>query len=94
MCLDADGTRHLDFDGDGFADYGFNDPNFNVRSLLGNAVLRWEYRPGSAVLFVWQRQQRGHATNGDFDFGQDFQALWGAPAENRFILKVSYWLGM
>ena len=94
MCLDADGTRHLDFDGDGFADYGFNDPNFNVRSLLGNAVLRWEYRPGSAVLFVWQRQQRGDASSGDFDFGQDFQALWGAPAENRFILKVNYWLGM
>jgi len=93
-CLDADGTRHVDFDRDGFADYSFRDPNFNVRSLLGNAVLRWEYRPGSAVLFVWQRQQRGDASNGDFDFGRDFQALWGAQAENRFILKVSYWLGI
>ena len=32
----------LDFDGDGVTDYAFNDRDFNVRSLVGNAVLRWE----------------------------------------------------
>src|SRR5690606_13889894 len=47
--------QHVDFDGDGRADHAFQDRDFNVRSLIGNAVLRWEYRPGSAIFFVWQR---------------------------------------
>ena len=39
----------VDFTGDGNADYSFSDRDFNVRSLVGNAVLRWEYRPGSTL---------------------------------------------
>jgi hypothetical protein len=88
------GRQHLDFDGDGLADYAFSDRDFNVRSLVGNAVLRWEYRPGSTVFLVWQRQQRGRADVGDFDFGRDFAALWDVPADNVFMLKVNYWLGL
>jgi hypothetical protein len=89
---DAD-VQHVDYDGDGRADDSFEDRNFNVRSLLGNAVLRWEYRPGSTVFVVWQRQQRGTGHFGDFDFGRDVGALWDVPADNVFMLKVNYWLG-
>ena len=81
-------------DRDGTADFSFEDEDFNVRSLIGNAVLRWEYRPGSTVFFVWQRQQMNQVGVGDFDFGRDWGALFGAPAENRFIVKVNYWLGL
>jgi len=91
---EVDGTQHVDFDEDGTADYSFSDRDFNVRSLVGNAVLRWEYRPGSTVFFVWQRSQAGSSSVGDFDFSRDFGALWSAPAENRFIVKVNYWLGL
>lgn len=91
---EVDGTQHVDFDEDGTADYSFDDRDFNVRSLIGNAVLRWEYRPGSTVFFVWQRSQAGSSSVGDFDFSRDFDALWSAPAENRFIVKVNYWLGL
>ena len=94
ICKSPDGKQHVDFDSDGMADYSFNDRNFNVRSLIGNAVLRWEYRPGSTVFLVWQRQQQGDGTVGDFRFGRDLEALWGAPADNRFIVKVNYWLGL
>ena len=55
ICRDAQGIQHVDFDGDGAPDYTFADKDFNVRSLIGNAVLRWEYRPGSTVFIVWQR---------------------------------------
>ena len=91
---ELDGTQHVDFDGDGATDFSFGDRDFNIRSLVGNAVLRWEYRPGSTVFFVWQRNQFGRASTGDFDFDRDFGALWSAPAENRFIVKVNYWLGL
>lgn len=91
---EVDGDQYVDFDGDGTADSSFSDRDFNVRSLVGNAVLRWEYRPGSTIFFVWQRQQAGRTSSGDFDFSRDLGALWGAPAENRFIVKVNYWLGL
>jgi poly-gamma-glutamate capsule biosynthesis protein CapA/YwtB (metallophosphatase superfamily) len=43
---------------------------------------------------VWQRQQSAYASMGDFDFGRDAEALWGIPANNVFIVKVNYWLGL
>jgi hypothetical protein len=91
---EVDGRQHVDFDEDGLADYSFSDRDFNIRSLIGNAVVRWEYRPGSTIFFVWQRRQVGRASTGTFDFNRDVDALFGAPAENRFIVKVNYWLGL
>jgi hypothetical protein len=86
--------QHVDLDGDGVTDYAFSDRDFNVRSLVGNAVLRWEYRPGSTIFLVWQRRQRGTAYVGDFDVGRDLAALWDQPADNVFMIKVNYWLGL
>jgi hypothetical protein len=93
---DADGdvTQNADFDGDGFVDFSFSDRDFNRRSLIGNAVLRWEYRPGSTLFLVWQRQQRGGINDGSFDLGRDIGALFDAPADNVFMVKVNYWLGL
>lgn len=86
--------QHVDLDEDGVADYSFSDRDFNVRSLVGNAVLRWEYSPGSTIFFVWQRRQAGSVSLGDFDFHRDLDALLSAPSEDRFMIKVNYWLGM
>ncbi|MEJ2205697.1 MAG: DUF5916 domain-containing protein, partial [Gemmatimonadota bacterium] len=93
-CVDASGRRLVDFDGDGRADHSFTDRDFNLRSLRATAVLRWEYRPGSTIFFVWQRQQADRASVGTFDFGRDVDALFAAPADNRFIVKVNWWLGL
>lgn len=93
-CVDAANTRYIDFDGDGVAEYSFGNRDFNVRSLLGNAVLRWEYRPGSALFFVWQRRQADGSLQGDFRFRRDLSAMMRAPAENVFMVKMRYWLGL
>ncbi|MCH7530381.1 MAG: carbohydrate binding family 9 domain-containing protein [Gemmatimonadetes bacterium] len=90
----VDGKQYVDFDGDGTTDYSFTDRDFNVRSLVGNTVLRWEYRPGSTIFLVWQRQQFSSVPIGDFDLSRDAGALFGAPADNRFIIKMNYWLGL
>lgn len=47
----ADGRSYtVDPDGDGpAASFSFADPTFNFRSLRGNAVLRWEFIPGSTL---------------------------------------------
>jgi len=94
--VEEDGGRrqHFDLDEDGVADYSLSDRDFNVRSLVGNAVLRWEYLPGSTIFFVWQRRQAGRVSLGDFDFDRDLDALLAAPSDDRFMIKVNYWLGM
>jgi hypothetical protein len=43
---------------------------------------------------VWQRRQAGSVSLGDFDFDRDLDALISAPSDNRFMVKVNYWLGM
>ncbi len=76
--------------------------DFNFRSLLGNAVLRWEWRSGSTLFLVWQqtRSERfgGLAGGsprdepGDFRLERDARALFGLEPNNIFMLKVTYWL--
>jgi Domain of unknown function (DUF5916)/Carbohydrate family 9 binding domain-like len=69
------------------------DPDFNVRSLRGNAVLRWEYRPGSTLFFVWQQERSGRERFGDFDWDRDTRGIFDGPANNVFLIKASYWIG-
>lgn len=85
-------VRHFDFDGDGGSDHATSDRDFNIRSLRGNAVFRWEYRPGSELFLVWQHSRRDRFNDGNFDFNRDFSGLFSAPAENVFIIKMSHYL--
>lgn len=92
-CLDPAGARLVDLDGNGSVDDTFRDRDFNVRSLIANMVMRWEYRPGSTLFVVWQRRQEDEERIGGFNFSRDARALVGAPARNVFMIKASYWLG-
>jgi hypothetical protein len=67
-------------------------PDFNFRSLRGNAVLRWEWQPGSNIYVAWQHRRSAYEPTGDFDFDRDVRALFRAPADNIFLVKVSYWI--
>ena len=66
--------------------------DFNLRSLRGNAVLRWEWRAGSTIYVAWQQSRSDFASIGDFSFGRDRQALFGARPDNIFLVKMNYWL--
>jgi hypothetical protein len=66
--------------------------SFTDHSLRGSAVLRWEYRPGSALFVVWQQQRSGSASDGRFDAGRNLGALFRDPAQNVFVVKATYWL--
>jgi hypothetical protein len=73
--------------------FTFGNPDFNFRSLRGNAVLRWEYRPGSTLFLVWQQQRSNVEPFGEFDFSRDTRGVFNSPPDNVFVLKVSYWFG-
>jgi hypothetical protein len=69
-----------------------SNPDFDFRSLRGSAVVRWEFRPGSALYVVWNENRADTASNGDFQFRRDLSALRNAPSRDVFLIKVSYWL--
>ena len=89
----TNGKFLVDPDGSGPAP-SFTAPNsdFNLRSLRGNAVLRWEWRPGSTVFFAWQQNRSDNAPIGDFDLTRDRRALFSAQPDNVFLVKVNYWI--
>ena len=77
----------------------FDRPDFNFKQFRSTAVLRWEYLPGSTLFLVWSQSRTGSEGPGSFDFGRDFGRLLGlrhggvVPADNVFLIKLSYWLG-
>jgi hypothetical protein len=69
-------------------------PDFNLRSLKLNVVFRWEFRPGSSFYAVWTQQRRDQLLSGDYEFSRDFERVFTAPADDVFLVKVSYWFGL
>src|SRR3954471_10716131 len=82
----------VDPDGPGAAaPFSIGNPDFRTHSLRGNAVVRWEYRPGSALFFVWQQQREDFLPfEGDFQTGRETRMIFGRPS-NVFLVKATYW---
>src|SRR5262249_12878978 len=68
--VDSTNSYTVDPDGAGPAQpMSFGNQDFNFKSLRGNAVLRWEYKPGSTLYFVWTQSRQDYESIGDFNFG-------------------------
>jgi hypothetical protein len=100
---EPDGSYTIDPDGNGAAAaFGVSDRDFSYRSLIGNAVLRWEWRPGSTLFLVWQQSRISSLSGngmsgtdpwiGGFGLGRDMGDMFSTPADNIFVIKVNYWL--
>ncbi len=90
--LEFDGdTYTVDLDQDGTDDFTFDNPDFSFQELLGNAVLRWEYRPGSTLFLVYQHQRGSGSSFGEFHPADDLKTLMEAEATHTVLVKVSYW---
>jgi hypothetical protein len=92
---DADGrvTRYnIDPDGLGAAPaLTVANPDFTLRSLRGNLVYRWEFKPGSVLYAAWTHSRSGEDSAGDLDFGRERRALFSTQPDNVFLLKASWW---
>ncbi len=86
-----EGVYTFDPDGPGPAEpFSIRDPDFNLKSMRGTVVLRWEYSPGSTFYAVWTQNRADYTYPGQFDFSRDIQALFSAPGDNIFLIKVNY----
>ncbi|MBD3415214.1 MAG: hypothetical protein GF421_12400 [Candidatus Aminicenantes bacterium] len=85
------GYYQVDPDGSGPASgFSFSNPDFNLKSLRGTMVFRWEYHPGSTLYLVWTQNRADYSNPGDFLFGRDMRDLFTAPGDNIFLFKFSY----
>lgn len=70
---------------------GIADPSFGTRDVLANAVMRWEYRPGSTLFVVFTQQRDALVDDPAWRFGQATRELWRVPASSVLMVKWSYW---
>jgi hypothetical protein len=72
---------------------GHGDPGgFNFKEFRSNAVMRWEYRPGSTLFLVWQQGRSMDGAPDEFRFGRDLQNVFDTHPNNTFLVKLSYWI--
>ena len=65
--------------------YQYNDnPDFRINNIVGTLVLRWEYRPGSTLFFVYNLH-----TNNYYSASDD---SWDKDTANSLFIKFNYWL--
>jgi len=104
---DPDGNYTVT-DGNSGQVFALPNNDFNVLSYRSNAVLRWEWRPGSALFLIWQ-QNRNSFCSGGYDSGMCYQndivpgtdvrpgsllETRTAPGDNLLVIKATYWLSI
>jgi hypothetical protein len=79
---------------DRFAAFPLATEGFNSKQFNSTAVLRWEYRPGSALFVVWsQGRLQDDRDPGSFEAARDYRNLFAARPDNTIAVKLSYWVG-
>jgi hypothetical protein len=79
---------------DGGSSFTLDNLDFRVRSFRSNLVLRWEWRRGSTLYVVWQRDRYGDEGVGLPVGPRDLLRSLSAPGGNLFLIKASFWLGL
>jgi hypothetical protein len=78
----------------GSSQFRFDNPDFDVRSLRSNLVIRWEWQPGSTLFLVWQQNRaRDGFPRRDVGLG----GLWdsfSSPGDYFLAVKASYWIAI
>ena len=74
-------------------------PDFHRRSLRGNTVLRWEFRPGSTLFLVWSQSREIELEDireSDLEFRpvHRLRSSFTDPGKNIFLIKCRYWFGV
>ncbi len=84
----------IDENQDGIADYTFENPDFNTKVFLSNMVLRWEYRPGSVLFFVWSQNRENYDVEHNSTFSDNVNNMFDFKPHNTFLIKLSYRIGV
>jgi hypothetical protein len=67
-------------------------PDFNILSFRSNAVLRWEWRPGSTLFLVWAQDRSAFDNRGRLVGFKELGDSFGAQGDSFLAVKISYWI--
>lgn len=85
----------VDPDGDGpAAAFAVADPDFNLKSLQVNLVLRWEYDPGSTFSLAWTQGRANFDDPGNLDLRRDVRSLLESQGDDIVMVKVTRRFGL
>ena len=90
MSINDHGDVSIDEDQDGFADYSFGNPDFNLIQWRSNMVLRFEYIPGSELFLVWSQSSSSFGNPSDQLLNSLEDNLFSNALRNVFLLKLTY----
>ena len=68
-------------------------PDFKVQQFRSNAVVRWEYRPGSTLFVVWNTALQSRTSESRLDW-ENARTLFDGDGSNVLLVKLSYWVGL
>jgi len=63
---------------------------FKFTQLRTNAVVRWEYQPGSTLFVVWAHGRQDDAGPHQ-PWTRDYADLFSLHPDNTFLVKLAYW---
>lgn len=89
----ADGRRMVTVrpsNADASLAFAFPDPTGASYSLRGTAVLRWEFRPGSALIIAWTQVRVGADGLPLLELARAGHALATSPAANAVLVKATF----
>jgi len=79
---------------DDLPDFSFNNPDFNFIQFRSNFVVRWEFKPGSNIYFVWTHDRTGSENKSDPSIGKSLSNLFKIFPDNIFLVKFNYWFSI
>lgn len=94
LALDGETNIYtVDPDGPGAGEsFTFRNPDFLLRSLRSNLVVRWEYLRGSTLYVVWNHGRFGTRSDPTFRAFEAVRDLFSDDQRNTFLVKISYWI--
>lgn len=75
--------------------YRIYNPDFTFKELNSNLILRWEYRPGSTLFFVWNNTIYDYLSRTyESSIRRTFGHIFDSSSQNVFMLKFTYWFSL
>jgi hypothetical protein len=89
-----EGKFLYDDNGNLYHDFNDWDLDFNSHDFLSNYVVRWEYKTGSTVYFVWTNYRSNYEEGYNSSIISSLKGISKVEAQNAFMVKLSYWFSL
>ena len=96
LIIEEEGDNQIlvDEDGNVILDFSTENPDFDYQEFNSNFVLRWEYKTGSTLYFVWTNTRSNYESEYNPSVFDSIKKIVDLKPQNAFMLKLSYWFSL